>query len=227
MSTAVQPIARPGLSAPLEDILKYQRQVVDSGEYEFLGRMKRIVLEAERDARTQSPGVTEKLGHVLEWYNQRRPNGGQILNYLPIGQTRDRKMILALEPVVKRDAIGRLTAEVGLPDLPDPQWKPRQVLNTEQAEKWAASGDLAADPSMISQDLNQLTNTIVTGSEYLVFQPIVQVLFQMSIGDVLQAEYATLLFSYDKATDTHPAFIVDRKTGEAHFYGGKYEIVRV
>ena len=232
MGTAVAaPLARPGLAATLEEIFKYQNQLVDTGNYEFLGRMKRIVLEAEQDARTQAPGITSKIGHVLEWYNQPHPRGGMIQNYVPIAQSRDHKMVLALEPILKRDLMGRLTPEVGLPNMPDPSWKPQSPKNTKEAEEWArlaaAEGRNVSDPTMIAQDLNQLTQKMLQGSEYLVFQPVVQVLFQPVVGDALQATYWTLLFSYDPASKTYPAFLVDRKTGEAHFYGGKYEIVPV
>lgn len=228
MSAAVQqPTQRPGLSASLEEIFKYQRQLVDTGNYEFLGRMKRIVLEAEEGTPTQPQSVTSKLGHVLEWYNQRHPKGGAVQNYVPIAQSRDHKMVLSLEPILKRDLIGRLTPEVGLPDIPDPGWAPRNPVSTEEAEQWAREGVSGSDPTMIAQDLNRLTQKMLHGSEYLVFQPVVQVLFQPVIGEALQATYWTLLFSYDPATRTYPAFLVDRVTGEAHFYGGKFEIVPV
>jgi hypothetical protein len=228
MSTAVQQPTRPGLAASLEDIFNFQRRcVADARNYEFLGRMKKIVLEAEAGTPTQGPAVTSKIGHVLEWYNTPRPQGGVVSNYLPIGQTWDRKMVLALEFVLKRDNAGRLTPEVGLPDMPDPSWRPSDIPNTEEAERMAASGQLGIGPPMIAQDLNRLTDKIIRGSEYLVFQPVSQVLFQLAIGGELRAEYSTLLFSYDPVTGTHPTFCVDRRTGEAHFYGGRYTLERV
>jgi len=229
MSTAAVTPARPGAGATLDDIFRYQRECVDTGNYEFLGRCKRIVLEAEEGTRTQAPGVTSKLGHILEWYDQPHPKGGRVANYLPIAQTPGRKMVLALEPVLKRDLVGRLTPEVGLPDMPDPSWKPNSPNNTAEAEAWAEAmrkGEAPVAP-MIPQDLNQLTQKMIRNSEMLVFQPVVQVLFQPVIGEALQATYWTLLFSFDPATNTYPAFVVDRKTGVAHFYGGKYEIVPV
>jgi len=228
MSTAVQAVPRPNAGAALADILAYQRALVDTGQYEYLGRMKRVVLEAEEGARTQAAAVTSKLGHCLEWYDQRHPKGGTIRNYVPIGQSPDRKMILALEPILKRDLLGRLTPEVGLPDLPDPTWKPGQAWgSTSEYEALVAKGFNPLDPPMVAQNLNQLSDKIVAGTNFLVFQPVVQVLFQPEINQVLQATYWTLLCSYDAATQTHPALLIDRVTGAAHFYGGKFEVVPV
>jgi len=230
-STAIAAPPRPGLAASLDDIFKFQNETVAAGNYEFLGRCKKIVLEAEEGARTQAPHVTAKIGHVLDWYDTPHPQGGTVRNYLPIGQTRDHKMILALEHVVKRDFQGRLTPEVGLPDMPDPGWKPMQPRNTEEAEALEEArrkgevGVLMAP--MIPQDLNQLTSKIVGGTEFLVFQPVVQILFQPEINGALQATYWTLLCSFDPATRTEPAFLVNRRTGEAHFFGGRFEIVPV
>lgn len=228
---ATQPAPRPGVAASLEEILKYQDDLVNSGNYDFLGRCKRIVLEAEKDSRTQPNFVTQKLGHILEWYDLPHPKGGMVRTYLPIGQSRDRKMILALEPILKRDFQGRLTEQVGLPDMPDPSWKPGQPRNTQEAEEEAERIRKGVIPfpiaPMIPQDLNQLTNKIIQGTDILVFQPVVQVLFQPVINEALQATYWTLLFSFDPASRTWPALLVDRKTGAAHFFGGKYEIVPV
>ena len=221
-SATQQMVARPPAGAAMADVLAYQDQLVNAGQYEYLGRMKRIVLEAEAGARTQAAGVTNKMGHCLEWYDARHPKGGTIRSYLPIAQSPDRKMVLAIEPLLKRDLIGRLTQEVGLPDMPDPNWKPRNPTEQEVKDGW-----FGEDPTLIAQDLNQLTDKMIAGSEILVFQPVVQVLFQPEINGALQATYWTLLFSFDPATKTHPAFLVDRRTGAAHFYGGKFEIVPV
>jgi len=226
MSSAVQATPRPGMASSLDDIFKYQNELVRTAQFDYLGRLKRIVLEAEEGARTLGDNVTSKIGHVLEWYNQPHPKGGYVQQYLPIGQSRDRQMVLALEYVVKRDLNGRLTPEVGLPDMPDPQWKPRMPKNTQEAEDWQALGTVQ-HPDMIRQDLNQLTNKIVQGSDFLVFQPIAQVLVQLAISGELQAEYATLKYQFDPVTRTYPAFLVDRNTGEAHFVGGRYELIRV
>lgn len=223
--------SRPGAGATLADIFDYQRRMVDTNNFEFLGRMKRIVLEAEENARTQPQNVTDKLGHVLEWYNQPHPKGGVVQNYLPIGQTYDRKMLLALEYAMTRDLNGRLTPEVGLPYMPDPSWKPQNPVSTEQAEEWAAEAAQGlrtiGGPPMIPQNLNQLTNKMIQGTQFLVFQPIAQVLVQLAIGGELRAEYATIKMQFDPATRTWPAFLIDRQTGEAHFYGGRYELIRV
>lgn len=249
MATAVQTVPQPPIGAALADILAYQDELVRVGQYEMLGKMKRVVLEAEADARTQAPHVTGRMGHILEWYDQPHPRGGTIRQYTPIAQSLDRRMILALEPLLRRDLMGRLTERVGLPPMPDPKWKPADWTAEEirgcrldEAGNPIENGkdasgrpkyipverDPAKDtPAWIEQDLNQLTDKIVQGTELLVFQPVVQVLFQPELGGTLQATYWTLLCSFDPATRTHPALLVDRKTGTAHFYGGRYEVVPV
>jgi hypothetical protein len=219
-------VPRPAANATLPDILKYQKTLAETKTYEYLGLMKRIVLEAEAGARTQAANVTSKLGHCLEWYDQRHPKGGTIRNYLPIAQSIGGGMILCLEPMLKRDLIGRLTpGAVGLPDMPDPSWKPRNA-RTEEIQTGKFDDDFT-QPPMIAQDLNQLTDKIIAQTEILVFQPVAQVLFQPEINRQLQATYWTLLFSFDPATNTHPAFLVDRKSGECAFYGGKHQLVPV
>lgn len=223
MSSTTGLSTRPPANAALPDILKYQKTLAETKTYEYLGLMKRIVFEAEKDTRTQAPNVTSKLGHCLEWYDQRHPKGGTIRQYLPIAQSLGGGMILCLEPLLKRDLIGRLVpGQVGLPDMPDPSWKPRNPTAQEVQEGW-----FGEDPTMIQQDLNQLTDKIIAGTEILVFQPVVQVLFQPEINKQLQPTYWTLLFDFDPATNTHPAFLVDRKSGECAFYGGKHHLVPV
>ncbi len=208
--------AKPALGATLQDFLAYQDHLVQTQQYEYLGRMKKIVLEAEDGARTQGPHVTGKIGHCLDWYNEKGPKGEILPSFLSIGQSRDRRMILPLAPVVRRD--GR----VGLPDIPDPSWKPRQPSREEQMAGW-----FGEDAPMIAQDLGQLTDKIIQGSDILVFQPVAQILFQPEINQALQPTYWLLAGSFDPASRTHPAFLVDRRTGAAHFYGGKFEIVPV
>lgn len=218
--------SKPRANSKLPDMLEYQRTLAQTRNYEYLGLMKRVVLEAEKDARTQAPGVTSKLGHCLEWYDQRHPKGGTIRQYMPIAQSIGGAMILCLEPLLRRDLLGRLIpGQVGLPDMPDPSWKPRQARKDE-IESGRFDAD-ATDPSMIAQNLGELTDHIVDGTEIYVFQPVVQVLFQPEINKQLQPTYWTLLFDFDPATNTHPAFLVDRKSGECAFYGGKHHLVPV
>lgn len=225
MVSAITAVPRPAAGSGVEEFLKYGRELVQTGQYEYLGRCKRIVLEAEAGARTQAPGVTAKIGHVLEWYDTAHPKGGTIRNYMPIGQSPDRRMLLCLEPLLKRGLDGRLIpGDVGLPDMPNPAWKPRNWTEQEVLDGTAANGQ---NPDMVPQNLNQLTDKMIRGSEILVFQPVVQVLFQPEINQQLQATYWTLRLDYEQATNTFPAFLVDRKTGFAAFYGGKHQIVPV
>ena len=51
-SSTMQAVSKPGAGASLVDILNYQDNLKRAGQFEFLGRMKILVVEASAGAST-------------------------------------------------------------------------------------------------------------------------------------------------------------------------------
>src|SRR5579862_8952802 len=109
-SSTMQAISKPGAGATLVDVLNYQDALVRAGQYEFLGKMKLLVVEAAEGASVPGQAETSKVGVRFDWYNGPGKDGtGFVDTFIPIAQSLDRQMLLALAPIVWH---GR----VGLPD---------------------------------------------------------------------------------------------------------------
>lgn len=211
MTQAAPAVAKPGQQAGLADWLRYADELVRTQQYEYLGKGKVIVLEASKGANVPGVGETAKVGVRLDWRNDTPPQGGVRENFIRLAQSLDHQMILALDPVVRHDG------QIGLPDIPDPQWKPRNPTPEETEAGW-----FGADPTMIPQRLEDRASGRVEKTNLLVFQPVHQVLFQPEINGQLAATYWTLECGHEPASGTQMAFLVDAKTGRAYFYGGRY-----
>jgi hypothetical protein len=232
-SSTVQQISKPGAGASLVDILNYQDALIRAAQYEFLGRMKLLVVDASEGASVPGVGETSQVGVRFDWRNEPGPDGtGYVENFIPIGQSFDRQMLLTLAPVVRRD--GR----VGLPDIPDPSWVPGMLTPEQIAPpmvKDPQRGWIVKDtgvkfspgsPPMIPQPLEQRGVQVIQGTEILVAQPVHQIMFQPEIGGGLAATYWSILGETDPGTRTKLAFLVDRRTGAAHFFGGRFTILK-
>jgi hypothetical protein len=67
---------------------------------------------------------------------------------------------------------------------------------------------------------------VVEGTNFLIFQPVLRIAFQPELDRQLVAAVWTIECVYDPATQTSMCLLVDRQTGEAHFFGGRYDIIR-
>jgi hypothetical protein len=181
------------------DILRYQDDIVRTGQYVFLGRLKCIVLEAAKDANVPPEDITRLMGVRLDFYDE---GAG-------IGLSHDRTQLVFLSPVMRRDG------KVGLPDIPDPTWKPSSNPHFDGDGKVVFQ-----KPPMIPQPLSERASCRIKRTNFLVFEPVAQILFH---PDGI-AEYWLANCHADPRTGTHLALIVDEKTGKAHFYGGIFEI---
>lgn len=224
----VAAVSKPGVQAGVAEWLAYADQLVQTQQYEYLGKMKVIVLEAARAANVPGLAETTKVGVRLDWRNEEHPSGkGMLENYIRIAQAFDRKTLLCLDPIVRRDG------QIGLPDIPDPGWKPGQPGKLQTSGKFKGQYIATEDdvnefnpgrPPMIKQELVDRASGRVEHTNLLVFQPVHQVMFQPEINGALQATYWTLECGHDPANRTQVAFLVDAKNGRGYFYGGRYII---
>lgn len=231
--TATAP-SKLSAGATIADVLNYQDELVRTKQYEYLGKAKLVVLEAAQDANVPSPAITRSVGVRLDWRNEELPQGGVAENFLPIAQSRDHAMLLCLGAVRRRDG------KVGLPDLPDPEWRPRmpkpeevcppQVGIDKHGRPIYGPAWQGESPRMIPQRLEDRMSGYLKGTSLMIFQPVHQILFQPELDKNLQADYWVIKgLSADGSTlcpktGTHLAFLVDSKTGAAYFWGGAWHI---
>lgn len=194
------------------DLLKYQRDLVRTQNFIPLGRAKQIAIGPSDFWRpTQVDDYLAKFGRFMELRN----------SPLPLGQQSG--LLLVTAPMVQMD--GR----VGLPDVPNPSWKPPAYTEEEVTGK--VQRDPAKDkPPMIQQRLTDRCEmvdgqpAVLEGTDFLIFQPVVSVVFQPELDKKMVAELWTIEFR--PLNGRHCALLVDHKTGETHFFGGAFEIRR-
>jgi hypothetical protein len=248
MATPANAVSGPGQQASLVDWMNYEDSLVRTQQYEFLGRVKVIVLEAAQGVHAPDASETSKVGLRMDFYNNPLPRGGTADNSIPIAQSLGKPKVLVLlggprgtqsNPFVRRD--GR----VGLPDIPDPAWKP--TATAEAVEGKVIGEELAGtdekgkpyyrkkyapyappEAPLIAQPLELRRRGYVNGAPHLwVFGPIHQILFQPELNGERQATYWTLEAEFDPATRTWLELVIDMNTGAGYFYGGRFSINRV
>lgn len=202
-----------------KDILAYQSELVRTGNYHPLGRMQKIAIGPSGDY-TPPPDdpYIAKYGRLIELRE----------SFLPIAHSPDRSMILVTAPLLDRNGY------VGLPDLPDPGWIPgppseEEILGREEIRDGrkvrVAYTDLdRVKPKMIPQRLEDRTSVRLDGSNYLVFAPLERVTFQPEIDNRTVGTAWWIDCKLNPADGTHPTLLIDQKTGEVHFFGGRYSI---
>ncbi len=235
MSTPTLTPAPPGLPASSgpADVIRWQRQCVQTGAYELLGKVWMIVFEAAKDAQVPSRSVTDYLGTRIEFYNDM---GGPSVVGPRIAQTGPKGSLLVLDPLTVEEPKGSGQYVVGLPSIPDPTWKP-PVPTPEQL-----TGDKPYVPPkapMIPQRLvdrndgwggrarAQIRDD--AGKRYLVCGPIKQIIVRpmdkqnrvLPNGLIYRCLPST---SIAGASATLMELLVDTDTGEAFFYGGSFTI---
>jgi hypothetical protein len=75
-------------------------------------------------------------------------------------------------------------------------------------------------PKMDKQDLRTFSTGILRGTNFVVYERVAQILVK-AVGI---PETWILRCGLNAADGTHMVFLLDRQTGEAHFYGGRYDI---
>jgi hypothetical protein len=195
------------------DLIAYQRGLVRTQQCIPLGRALQIAVAPSDNWRPPAKDdYVEKFGRLIVLRE----------NPLPIAQSGNQLLIMA--PMVMPD--GR----VGLPDVPRPNW---------QVEDWTpeeVTGKVKRDPSknrapMIPQRLTDRCEMVdgkpaaLAGTDFLIFQPVVNVVLQPELDKQLVGELWMINFRAD-SQGRHCALLVDHKTGESFFYGGTFDINR-
>lgn len=203
-------------------ILKYQNDLIRTGDYETLGKMQKIAVGPHGSyiAPANDP-IISKFGRFIELRG--RP--------LPIAQSRDRSMLLVPALMVATD--GR----VGLPDLPDPNFIPPpatkeeiegvEVLdkNTGRMVRKFPETSARSAVRMLPQRLEDRAEGRLEKTNFLVFSPVLRITFQPEINNRMVGDAWVIECKFNNADRTHVALLVDQKTGETHFFGGAFEII--
>jgi hypothetical protein len=203
------------------DILKYQNDLVRTGKYLPGGRIQKIAIgPAAGFTPPAGDPFINKFGRFIELRER----------FIPFGFSEDRSMLLALAPLVGAD--GR----VGLPDVPDPEWAPgkpsqREIEGDEKVDhagnkyRMPYSDVARTTPRFIPQRLEDRTNELLQDSNFLVFAPVEVITFQPEIEKRLIGDAWLIKCGVNPADNTHATLLVDRQTGETHFFGGTYEVL--
>lgn len=195
------------------DLIRYQRDLVRTGNHLPIGRMQKISIGPSADW-TPPPGdpYIQKFGRMIDLRK----------NMLPIAHSPDKQMILV--PGVLSDENGAAR----LPDVPDPTWQAAPW--TEEESGNPSSRDIAKDTQrMIPQRLTDRCDqylgkpAFVERTSLLVFQPVVRIAFQPEIEGRLVGTAWWLDCSADFEGKS-ATLLIDHKTGEWFFLYGRYEI---
>jgi hypothetical protein len=212
----------PTVATPA-DILKYRNDLVRTGKYFPLGRMQKIALAPAKGwAPNPSDPIMSRYGRFIELRD----------SFLPIAHSPDRSMILVTAPLL--NAAGR----VELPDLPDPTWV-RPTPTKEEIEgvdvvdpatgkthrEFPKRDPARFQPRMVKQSLFDRAEGFLSGTNFLIFSPVVSIVFQPEQDGKMIGDMWLIQAKYNAADNTHPTLLVDRGTGETHFFGGVYQIV--
>lgn len=208
----------------LASILAYRNDLVRTGKTLPLGRTKQIAIApAEGWAPPDNDPLIERYGRLMQFRDRT----------MPIAQSEDRSQILCMAPMIGRDGYA------GLEDIPLPDWKPRDPTKEEiegvlkkdkkSGREWREAAPIDPKrfaPPMIPQRLRDRAQGKVEGTDFLIFSPVLSVAFQPELGNAMIGTVWVLVWEYNAADNTHPTMLVHERTGETHFFGGRYDIQR-
>ena len=191
------------------DVLAYQNELVRTGKCLPLGRMKMISI------------APNALCPPLPTWDSWMKAKGRLIQLrdqvLPISQSPDLSMILVNAPLLNRD--GR----VALPELAEYDWVAPQLSTEEITGKVPRSIHKAP---MIEQSLRARAEGFLEGTKFYVFSPVLSIAFQPEQDHKLLGTFWAIDCSYNPADRTHPTLLIHAETGETHFFGGLYDVVR-
>ena len=189
------------------DEIKFMQDLIRMGKYLPMGRMQKIAIAPSHDWTPPAgdPQI-DKYGRLIDLRER----------VLPIAQSLDHSTVLVTSPLLDRGGY------VSLPDVPDPNWK--KPLYSKEEVTGEVPRDTAKETApMIPQRLEDRACGRVTGTNLLVFQPVISVSFQPEIEKRMVP--TAWLLKFKRAPDgTEPALLVDAKTGWCYFYGGLFDI---
>ncbi len=206
-------------SSPV-DFLAWQDEQIRTGQYDLMGRVWVIVLEAAKGAAVPEKKVADKLGVRLEFYGYDGQTGVPLMPQIAV--TKDKSTLLLLDPIRRQDGV------VDLPDIPDPTWTPPLPKKEEicfdpsKQKNDKTKAYKPPKPGMVSQSLAQRARAQVRGTRYLVLGPVMQILVRpdgIPEGWILQC-------GGDLRSGHEMELVVNQDSGQAFFYGGRYQITR-
>lgn len=179
----------------VDEVFKIQNERIRTQDYTQLGRLVWIGLELQLD---HAPSKTEQL-------------------------TRGRVDFMHDGPLLamSKDCADLLLPDgvpLELPDVPDPEWKPK-IFTQQEIETPGWTPDRAP---MIKQSwIERATGKFVdAGNNWVVFQPVIQIVYRLFNA----ATYGLVRCKPMPWTGNRTALLVQPETGKAYFYGGTYEI---
>lgn len=234
MTTAL--VSPPAANAGPADVIAWQRECIRAGSFQVLGKIWIVNLEASAGAQVPGANVANRLGSRMEFYNE---SGGPEVIGPMIAQTGPKGSLLILDPIVRADGI------VGLPDIPQPDWKP-PIPKASEISWDPKKHPKGAKPKpyvpprapMIPQHLidrgdgfgGRARGQIRAGaSTYLVCGPVVQILVRPMDANNCVLPNALILKCLPStpiagANATLMDLLIDSATGEAFLYGGRFEV---
>lgn len=203
-------------------ILKYQSELIRTGQYQPLGKMQKIAIGPNAAyIAPANDSLIAKFGRFIELRN--RP--------LPLAMSMDRSMLIVPGLLLTKDS------RVELPDLPDPGWTPPppsqeeitgvEKVDTVTGRKWREPATVSARDNvpMIPQRLEDRAEGRLEKTNFLVFSPVIGISFQPEIEKRMVGDAWLIDCRYNPADRTHMALLVDQKTGAVHFFGGMFEVL--
>jgi hypothetical protein len=232
------------------DILNYQNELVRTGKYISLGRMQKIAIEPADDwMPPPNDPVIAKFGRLIDLRDRFLPiaqsldrsmilvtaplvgRDGRVSlpdvpdpGWTPAAQTREE---LEGQEVTLSFAQSRLAEAELKGDLrAAAQWRAAaENVRAGHPVRMPVERAIEKDTArMRPQRLEDRTVKMVEGTNFMLFRPLINLTFQPEIEKRLVGTAWTIQFKYNAADDTHPALLVDRHTGETHFFGGIYDI---
>lgn len=205
-------------------MLDYRNTLVRTGKYFPLGRVQQIAIAPSEGWRPpDNDPLIDLFGRLMRFV--RRP--------LLIAQSEDRSQILALGGIIGNDGYASLE------DLPDPRWQQPEKTKEDiegivQIDPLTKREYRTAPPfnpakhqaPLIPQRLRDRAEAKMEGTDFLVFSPLISMPFQPDIDNKMEGTVWTVVWGYNPADGTHPTLLVHERTGETHFFGGRYDIQR-
>lgn len=235
------------------DLLAYQNELVRTKNYTSLGRMNKIIIGPSNDWAPPPVGqdpFIDKFGRDIDLRSRMipiamSPDRSILLVTAPfMAKSRETgEFLVGLPDVPAPDwkAPAWTAEETGYRTDGSP-------LNKDfpgQPEGWTpkhgrsgVSRDAAKDIApMLPQRLEDRAERpggrlgVLEGTNFLVFQPVLQIVYQPEVITDGKPQLQAALWMIMCLADTaevparHPALLVDPRTGEAHFFGGRYDII--